>query len=116
MSSKDVYFLRLGFHGVCDIRVNIPNLYDLPAFWQANYRIDDSIIHLGGLETSSLPSPTEITNHICIGLHTCAHTLGINVQQIFECFLGVGEAFECGFGFIGKFARGDNPGNGELSL
>lgn len=36
MISKDVYILRLGFHGGCDIRVNIPNLYDLPAFWQAN--------------------------------------------------------------------------------
>ena len=35
-NGKDVYILRLGFHGGCDIRVNIPNLYDLPAFWQAN--------------------------------------------------------------------------------
>ena len=35
-NGKDVYILRLGFHGGSDIKVNIPNLYDLPAFWQAN--------------------------------------------------------------------------------
>lgn len=36
MSNKDVYILRLSFHGGSDVQVNIPKLYDLPAFWQAS--------------------------------------------------------------------------------
>lgn len=44
MNGKDVYVLGLNFHAVSDVKVNIPNFYDYPAFHEAlwEYRADRS--------------------------------------------------------------------------